>query len=101
MGITNDIFSLVKRLSKMTFPNFKRMHSELVNFSFFHANIQNDFSLFIQLKLSFKSVLCYCYSSGFFRCMVTFLGDYLNFQNLFVRNEHQFDFFFHIKTLIS
>ena len=35
----------------MTFPHFKRMHSESVSRS--HTNMQNGFSLFIQLKLIF------------------------------------------------
>jgi len=60
-------FSIVKGLSKMVFPHFKRMHSESVSFVFFYTNTQNGFSLFIQLKLSFE-VISWCLDSfsGFF-----------------------------------
>jgi len=59
-------FSLVKGLSKMTFFHFKHMYLGLVSFVFFNVIMRNGFSLFILLKLSFKVVSWYCYSSGFF-----------------------------------
>jgi len=50
------------------------MHLEPVSFAFFHANMQYGFSLLIQLKLSFEVISwCLGYSSGFSRCMTTFL----------------------------
>jgi hypothetical protein len=49
-------FSIVKGLSKLAFPHFKRMYSESVSFAFFHVNMQNGFSLSIQLKLSFEVI---------------------------------------------
>ena len=72
--------SIVKGLSKIVFSHFKRMYLESVSFAFFHANMQNGFSLSIQLKLNFE-VISWCFgcSLGFSRCMVTFLGDHLNF----------------------
>ena len=64
------------------------MHSELVSFAFFHANMQNGFSLFIQLKLNFEVISwCLSYSSGFSKCMTTFLGDHLNLQNSSIRTN--------------
>ena len=85
----------------MTFPHLKHMHSKLVSFSFFHANMQNGFSLFFQLKLGFEVILwCSSCPSGFSRYMVTFLGYHLNFQNLFVITNNNL-IFFYIKTLIS
>ena len=35
----------------MVFSHFKRVYSKSVVFAFFYANMQNSFSLFIQLKL--------------------------------------------------
>jgi len=64
----------------MVFPHFKHMHLGSVSFAFLHVNMQNGFSLFIQLKLSFE-VISWCLgcSSGFSKCVVTFLEDLLKF----------------------
>jgi hypothetical protein len=48
------IFCIVKGLSNMVFPHFKRMHLGSVSLAFFHVNMQSGFSLFIQLKLIFE-----------------------------------------------
>ena len=47
------VISLVKGLSKMVFSHFKRMRLGSVCLAFFHANMQNGFSLSMQLKLNF------------------------------------------------
>jgi hypothetical protein len=64
---SKGFFSFVKGLSKLAFSHFKRMYSESVSLAFFHLNMQNGFSLSIQLKLSFE-VISWCLgcSSGFF-----------------------------------
>jgi hypothetical protein len=74
------------------------MKLETTSFAFSHANMQNDFSLFMQSKLSFK-VISWCSGclSGFF---IGFRIS-LEFSELICWNKHQFDFFFCIKTLIS
>jgi hypothetical protein len=78
----------------MTFPHFKRMHSELESFAFFHANMQNGFSLFMQLKLSFEvDSWCLCFSNF----LGVWLGYCLNFQNLFVRTNTNLIFIFLLK----
>jgi len=41
----------------MVFSHFKYMYLELVSFVFFYVNMQNGFSLFIQLKVSFEVIL--------------------------------------------
>jgi len=71
----------------------------------FHASMQRDFSLFIQIKLNF-GVTSWCFVCffffffGFSRCMVTFLTNHLNFQNSFVLDKHQHDFCFCTKLWI-
>ena len=66
--------------------------------------MQNGFSLFIQLKLNFWShfmvFLFFCFFFGFSRCMVTSLRNHLNFQNSFVSDKHQHDFYFYTKLWI-
>jgi len=60
------------------------MHAFRIGKSCFHASMQSDFSLFMQIKLSFRvTSWCFCFC-GFSRCMVTSLRNHLNFQNLFV-----------------
>jgi len=50
----------------MAFLHFKRMQLESTSFAFSHANMQNDFSLFMQSKLSFEVISwCLGYLSGF------------------------------------
>ena len=105
-GLQMIYFSLVKRLSKMTFIYFKLMHLGSVSLAFMRVyNV--IFSLLIQIKLSFWShfmVLFFVFFPlslslslslfRFSRCMVTFLRNHLNFQNLFVSDKHQHDFCF-------
>jgi hypothetical protein len=50
-GCKGFFFSVMKGLLKMVFSHFKRVYSQSVVFAFFYANMQNSFSLFIQLKL--------------------------------------------------
>jgi hypothetical protein len=40
----------------MTFVHFKRMHLGLISFAFFYVNMENDFSLFMQPKLSLEAI---------------------------------------------
>jgi hypothetical protein len=55
--------------------HFKCKHLGLISFAFFHVNMKNGFSLFMQPKLSFEVILwCLSCSSAF-----PFLGDCLNF----------------------
>jgi len=72
-----------------------QMHAFRIGKPCLHANMQSDFSLFIQIKLNFLVTLwCFFVFLVFFfdqifffrfsRCMVTFLRNHLNFQNLFV-----------------
>jgi hypothetical protein len=59
-------------------------------------------SLFIQLKFSFEVILwCSGCSSSFFRCIVTLLGYYLNFQNLSVRTNINLIYVFVLKPWFS
>jgi hypothetical protein len=78
----------------MVFPHFKRMHSESASFAFFHVNMQNSFSLFMQLKLSFE-VDSWCLGSS--GLLVVWLGYRLNFQKLFVRTNTNLIFVFVLK----
>jgi hypothetical protein len=50
----------------MAFLHFKRIQLKSTSFAFSHANMQNDFSLFMQSKLSFE-VISWCLGclSGF------------------------------------
>jgi hypothetical protein len=69
----------------MAFLHYKHIHLGSVSFAFFHANIHNGFSLFMQPKLSSKvNLRCLGCSLGF---LGVWLGYHLNFQNLFVRTN--------------
>jgi hypothetical protein len=65
-GLQGIFLEFVKELSKMAFLHFKRMQLESTSFAFSHANMQNDFSLFMQSELSFE-VIPWCLGclSGF------------------------------------
>jgi hypothetical protein len=66
--------------------------------------MQNDFLLFIHLKLGFQSYFMVFFVFVFFfqvsRCMVTFLGNHLNFQNSVVLDKHKHVFCFCTKLWI-
>jgi hypothetical protein len=81
-----------------------QMHAFRIGKPCFQASMQNDFSLFIQIKLNF-GVTSWCFFLflfffWFFRCMVTFLRNHLNFQYSLVLNKHQNDFYFCTKLWI-
>jgi len=64
-------------------PFFIQTHVFRINKSCFHVSMQNPFSLFIQMKLDFGvTSWCSCFLFFFvryFRYMVTFLKNHLNF----------------------
>jgi hypothetical protein len=82
-GTAKDIFQPCERIIKYGL-SLSQMHAFRIGKPCFHASMQNDFSLFIQIKLNF-GVTSWCFF-GFFlllfwfsRCMVTFLRNHLNF----------------------
>ena len=81
-GLQMIYFSLVNGLSKNALSS-SQTHAFRIGKPCFHASIQCDFSLFIQIKLSFWSRFM-VFFFGFSMCMVTFLMNHLNFQNSFV-----------------
>jgi hypothetical protein len=99
-GTAKDIFQPCERIIKDGLSS-SQMHAFRIGKPCFHASMQNDFSLFIQIKLNF-GVTSWCFLCFFFflflfrfsRSMVTFLRNHLNFQNSFVLDKHQHDFYF-------
>jgi hypothetical protein len=79
-GLQMIYFSLVNRLSKNGLSS-SQTHALWIGKLCFHTSMPSDFSLFIQIKLSF-GVTSWCFFfSRFSRCMVTFLRNHLSFQN--------------------
>ena len=56
-----------------------QMHTFRICKPCFHASMQSDFSLFMQVKPSFRVTSMVCVFFGFSRCMVTSLRNHLNF----------------------
>jgi hypothetical protein len=89
-GLQMIYFSLMNELSKNSLSS-SQTHALWIGKRCFHVSMQSDFSLFIQIKLNF-GVTSWCFVfvffssffSGFSMCMVTFLRNHPNFQNLFV-----------------
>jgi hypothetical protein len=75
------------------------MHAFRIGKSCFHANMQSDFSLFIQIKLSFiVTSWCFCFCFCFFFQVFSEYGylskESLEFPELVCLNKHQYDFCF-------
>jgi hypothetical protein len=78
-GTANDIFQPCERIIKDGLSSFQT-HVFRIGKPCFHASMQNYFSLFIQLKLSFWSHFMVFFVFLFF--VLGFLGVWLPFQGI-------------------
>jgi hypothetical protein len=64
-GTANDIFQPYERIINDGLSS-SQMHAFRIGKPCFHANMQSDFSLFIQIKLSFRvTSWCFCFFQVF------------------------------------
>jgi hypothetical protein len=100
-GTAKDIYQPCERIIKDGLSS-SQMHAFKIGKPCFHASMQSDFSLFMQIKLRFWShFIVFLFFFGFSWCMVTSLRNHLNFQNSFVSDKHQHDFCFCSKLWFS
>jgi hypothetical protein len=92
-GTAKDIFQPCERIIKDGLSS-SQMHAFRIDKPCFHTNMQNDFSLFIQIKLSFRvTSWCFCFFQVFSE--YGYLSkESLEFPELVCLNKHQYDFCF-------
>jgi len=69
-GTAKDIFQPCERIIKYGL-SLSQMHAFRIGKPCFHASMQNDFSLFIQIKLNF-GVTSWCFFGFFFIIILVF-----------------------------